>query len=122
MEAYDDLFYYCTAIESSPFNIDKYNEKLLKMSLQERDYRFTVYIDYEKSINIIKYCLYSNMEGLSSVNRLMLGITLSWFLVSPNRKIRDLATKALVNIMTDNIDVMLDILKNFKDINDMYIL
>lgn len=122
MEAYDDLFYYCTAIESSPFNINKYNEKLLKMSLQERDYRFTIYIDYEKSINIIKYCLYANMENLNSVNRLMLGITLSWFLVSPNRKIRDLATKSLVNIMTDNIDVMLDVLKNFKDINDMYIM
>lgn len=122
MDAYEELFYYCAAIESSPFNINKYNERLLKMSLQERDYRFTIYINYEKSINIIKYCLYSNMENLNSVNRLMLGITLSWFLVSPNREIRDLATKALVNIMTDNIDAMLDVLKNFKNINDMYIM
>ncbi|UKI27169.1 MAG: hypothetical protein L6V91_00310 [Bacilli bacterium] len=48
MRAYEELFYYCAAIESSPFNIKRYNEKLLKMSLQERDYRFTIYIDYEK--------------------------------------------------------------------------
>lgn len=122
MRAYEELFYYCAAIESSPFNIKRYNEKLLKMSLQERDYRFTIYIDYEKSINIIKYCLYSNMDNLNSINRLMLGIILSWFLVSPNREIRDLATKALVNIMTNNINTMLDVLKNFKTVNDMYIM
>ena len=122
IDAYNELFYYCAAIESSPFNINKYNEKLLKMSLPERDYRFTIYIDYEKSINIIKYCLYSNMQNLGNINRLMLGITLSWFLVSPNREIRDLATKALVNIMTDNIGTMLEVLKNFKTVNDMYVM
>ncbi|UKI27168.1 MAG: hypothetical protein L6V91_00305 [Bacilli bacterium] len=59
---------------------------------------------------------------MNSINRLMLGIILSWFLVSPNREIRDLATKALVNIMTNNINTMLDVLKNFKTVNDMYIM
>ena len=122
MDAYYELFYYCAAIESSPFNIYKYNEKLINLSLQERDYKFTVNINYDKAINIIKYCLYANMENLNSINRLMLGIMLSWFLVSPNRKIRDMSTKAIVNIMTNNIDIMLDVMKNFETVNDMYVM
>ena len=121
-EAYDELFYYCSAIETSPFNIHRYNKLLLKMTMPERDYKFTINIDYEKANNIIKYCLHSNMEQLVKNNKLMLAITLSWFCVSSNRNIRDNSTKALVNILTNNVEIMLELLKNFKLIDDMYIL
>lgn len=48
-------------------------------------------------------------------------VTLSWFLVSTNRKIRDSATKALICLLENRIQVLIELLKQFEDVNDPYI-
>lgn len=119
---YNDLFYYCSSIEDSPFNIYHYNDKLKEMSLAERDFKFTIRLDYEITIRMALYCLNADMEELKKENRIMLAITLSWFLATPNRYLRDISTKALVNLLTNNAETMINLINNFKQINDLYIL
>ena len=49
------------------------------------------------------------------------GIILAWFLTTSQRLLRDRATKALVKLLTDKIDILMAILKLFKGINDTYV-
>lgn len=50
------------------------------------------------------------------------GQTLVWVLASTNRKLRDQTTKALVNLLEQQPEALLAILKVFKNIDDLYIL
>lgn len=118
---YNDLFYYCASIENSPFNIYYYNEELKKMSLAERDFKYTIRLNFGIATRMALYCLKADMKDLSNESRIMLAITLSWFLASPNRYLRDISTKALVNLLTDNIETMIKLIENFKNVDDLYI-
>lgn len=119
---YNDLFYYCASIEDSPFNIYYYNEELRKMSLAERDFKYTIRLDFGIATRMAVYCLKADMKDFSNKNRIMLAITLSWFLASPNRYLRDISTKALVNLLTDNVETMIELIENFKNVDDLYII
>lgn len=48
-------------------------------------------------------------------------VALCWFLSTPNRFLRDKATKALVALLTNRLSVVLELLKQFKDVNDPYV-
>ncbi|MFV8352614.1 AVAST type 2 anti-phage system protein Avs2 [Flavobacterium sp. XS2P14] len=50
------------------------------------------------------------------------GQTLVWVLASTHRKLRDQTTKALVNLLEQQPEALLAILKVFKNIDDLYIL
>lgn len=50
------------------------------------------------------------------------GQTLVWLLSSTHRKLRDQTTKALVNLLEQQPEALLAILKVFKNIDDLYIL
>ncbi|ENW24071.1 hypothetical protein F925_01763 [Acinetobacter lwoffii NCTC 5866 = CIP 64.10 = NIPH 512] len=49
-------------------------------------------------------------------------ITLSWFLASNNRYIRDTATKALISLLYNKIDTLIKTMDLFKSTDDPYIL
>lgn len=44
------------------------------------------------------------------------------FLISSNRNLRDKSTKALVNLLTGKMDIVIDLLKTFEDVDDPYII
>ena len=50
------------------------------------------------------------------------GQTLTWLLSSTHRKLRDQTTKALVNLLEQQPDALVSILKAFKNVDDLYIL
>jgi hypothetical protein len=50
------------------------------------------------------------------------GVTLAWFLTTSHRFLRDRATKALVNLLTDRLAVLRALLEQFKTVNDLYVL
>ncbi|MFC5683161.1 hypothetical protein ACYE2N_04430 [Flavobacterium sp. MAHUQ-51] len=53
---------------------------------------------------------------------LLASTTLSWFLCSANRYLRDGATKALICLLENRIHLLPILLEKFKDVNDPYIL
>ena len=46
---------------------------------------------------------------------------LGWFLTSSHRFVRDRATKCLVALLTDRIDLTCDLLQHFDDVDDLYV-
>lgn len=49
------------------------------------------------------------------------GITLSWFLTSNSRVLRDRATKSLVRLLTADLPVLMEILEMFRTVDDPYV-
>src|SRR5262249_6806272 len=46
---------------------------------------------------------------------------LAWFLTSSNRYLRDSATKSLIKVLGGRSQIMLSLLRNFRDVNDPYV-
>jgi hypothetical protein len=102
----------------------------MPFKLSERDAIWTIWLQD----------LYGEESGNNSVKRLidwawsengkahisdecikLASITLAWFLTSSNRYLRDASTKALINILQDRIHILIEVLKMFENVNDMYV-
>lgn len=126
-----NLFWDCFIINSLKpnhvLNADGLYKILIRYSLTERDYYWTTFInelnDNNRSIQIIEE--YNKGNGITFDNeeqvRLML-VLLSWFLTSSNRYIRDLTSKAMIEILANNFKYSKYILELFEDVNDPYII
>ena len=49
-------------------------------------------------------------------------ITLAWTFTSPNRKLRDQATKALTQLLSDHLSVLPALIPRFEGVNDPYVI
>ncbi len=111
------------------FNFYRLLHPLLKsMEINKRDYHWSISINSSYVENgIVEKLIHWAWDKkvkyeLDNESLYLYGITLSWFLISSNRKLRDSATKALVNLFTNNLEVFLKVLKEFADVTDLYIL
>ncbi len=117
-----------STIPNHPLNIERLHKKLLKFKLSERDYRWSIYIhDSFIGEGIVKRIInwaWDKKEEfeIEDESLYLYGLTLGWFLTSSNRELRDGATKALVNLFTDRVDVFLILLKEFETVDDLYVL
>lgn len=117
-----------STIPNHPLNFNRLHEKLKKFNISERDYNWSIYIHNSFYYNGIVKRLVNwawnkkdNFE-LEDESLYLYGLTLSWFLTSSNRELRDSATKSLVNIFTNKINIFLDVLKSFEGVDDLYVL
>lgn len=124
-----DIFLKMSYIEDNPLNICFLNEKLLNLSMIQRDYYWSIAIDNyyskynSKTIdNIFEYCLNYGGDYLNEHSRYLLSILLSWLFTSSNRYLRDMSTKSLVKLIIDNHKLSINLLNNFKNVNDYYVL
>ncbi len=115
--------------KSNQFNIKKnLHPLLLSLSLNERDYYWSIYIHHsfgdEGIVKRIISWAWDKKEDFETEDEslYLYGLTLGWFLTSSNRELRDGATKALVNLFTDRVDVFLSVLKEFDTVDDLYVL
>lgn len=104
--------------------------KLLKqpqISMADRDALWTIYLGkkYYEGVAIEKLISWAwsdfNKTYISNEGIKLTAIALAWFLTSTNRKLRDSATKALVCILENRINVLIDLLKEFEGVNDPYV-
>lgn len=118
------------ADSENPFNAEFLHRNLKARSLAERDAWWTIFINkyysYEgpHSIHRILNWSLSNSDRshVESETLSRICITLSWFLTASNRYLRDRSTKALVNLLENNVPVLLELLERFWDVNDLYVL
>lgn len=76
----------------------------------------------ELYIVTIKWALtLDNCNKIDEESLTLLSLTLSWFLASNNEKLRDESTYALINILKNNLNILINILKTFENIDDDYI-
>lgn len=124
-----DMLIKCSYIYTNPCNITLLHSYLIKLNMNELDYNWTIvienYYDYfssETVNNIINYCTTYGNEYLNDETIYLIAMTLSWFLSSNNRGIRDKSTKALVRILINKNHISKKLIENFKNVKDYYIL
>ncbi len=121
-----------TAVKSHPMNSDRLFTLLSSYSMPERDsiwqlhlWFFNGYDDNNTGFPIRRLLdwAWSNKitEMVDEETARLSGQTLAWLLSSPIRTLRDQTTKALVNLLEDQTDALLAILKAFENIDDLYI-
>lgn len=110
------------------FNAEFLHNHLLRFSLADRDAWWTIYIhqQYDEQTPVKRLIDWAwndeNKQHISDESVLLSATTLSWFLASSNRFLRDSATKALVNLLQNRSKILLQLLKKFRKVNDPYVL
>ena len=115
--------------EKHPLNSLFLHKYLSLFSMKDRDVFFitllnSIYLNDE--VNPIKRLIdwaWSDEDKsyVSDESLLLTSITLSWFLTTSNRQLRDYSTKALISILQGRIIVLLELLKKFENIDEPYI-
>jgi hypothetical protein len=127
----EDLFWEtilaATGIPNHFFNAHFLHNHLMNFSLAERDANWTQVLKYrysdESSVKRLIDWAWNQTDKshISDESVLLSSIALTWFHTSTNRKLRDCSTKAMVSLLEDRLDVLVDLLKIFKEVNDPFV-
>lgn len=110
-----------------PLNFSFWSDLLKGLSLPERDYIWTIYInnqfgEYSFAKRLIDWAWSdADKSQISNGEMFLLAQALAWFLASSNRFLRDSTTKALISLLKDRMSVLKELLVHFEKINDPYI-
>jgi hypothetical protein len=112
-----------------PLNGNLLFEYLSKFTMRDRDLFLnpllnSIYLSYEANpiTRLIDWSWLDEDKGYISDKSIFLtAITLSWLLISSNRKLRDYATKAMISLLQNRVNVVISLLKKFENINEPYI-
>ena len=116
-----------TGIPGHFFNAHYLHDHLMKFSLAERDANWTPFLNYrysdESSVKRLINWAWNQTDKshISDESVLLSSIALAWFHTSTNRKLRDCSTKALICLLVNRLNVLLEILKIFEGVNDPYV-
>lgn len=121
-----------TTIKDHPFNSDRFTHSLLHDPLPLRDSKWQEFFWYYSGHNnndigyplrrLIDWAWQPHVSSKIDIETARLtGQTLCWVLSSTFRKLRDETTKALVNLLEEQPEALLMLLKKFETIDDPYI-
>jgi hypothetical protein len=111
-----------------PYNADFLHRHLKDLELAERDAWWSIFLHYQYGKHgavdrLVDWAWSSEDKSHIDDEPIRLcGIALAWFLTTSNRYLRDRATKALVSLLTERIHVLRQIICEFLDVNDPYVL
>ena len=93
------------------------------MKLNQRDYYWTIFINDSETVNLfINWVLESEtINNFNEESKKLLSIVLTWFLTSSNRENRDIATKSLVKLFQNDLQLLERLIKFFKKTDDLYV-
>lgn len=115
-------------IENHPYNATSLDNFLKRLSMPRRDAVWSAFLHYQNNENrsvdrILNWARTENAAMSVTDNSLYLtAITLSWFLTTPNRFIRDRATKGLASILTSRTALIIKLMKRFEQVDDIYVI
>lgn len=126
-----DILVQLAPIPNHPFNANLWHNKMMSYKLPERESFLQYFLVYNYSpdsldSNISRLLNWAWSPGVgkkitSAVAELAAKI-LCWFLCSTMNCLRDRTTKALVNLLQYQTDALLVILKEFRKVDDPYII
>lgn len=107
------------------------NSELKAMTMVERDEKWSMHFTiscYDPSqTEMVKLAQWAASLSRKSTRTMtdevsyQMACVLCWSFSSPYRFLRDIATKAVINLLMDKPDVLIKIIDNFDDVNDPYI-
>ena len=121
-----------STIPKHPFNAYYFHALMISMTMPTRDGKFQFFFngcagyDDNKCANPLRRLIDWAWSEDVSINAdlestRLASIMLSWLLSSTYIKHRDEATKALVNLLSEKVNVMIETLHLFEKVDDMYI-
>lgn len=123
-----DILYQISFEPDHPLNIRHLHNKLLPLSLADRDAQWTTFIsaDSDECPSIERLLLwcqkYSQVIDVEPESLLLSGIAVSWILGSTNIKQRNEAMKSLSYLFVNRLDIAHKLYLEFAMVNDPYIL
>jgi len=123
-----NAFLSIAAIPDHPFNSLFLHKHLSKFPMPKRDSWWSTFLHYQYgergTVDRLIEWGWSNQDKkhISDEAIKLSSIALIWFLTTSNRFLRDKATKALVSILTERLNVLVDLLELFKGTDDPYLI
>lgn len=114
-------------IPNHPLNADFLHRHLSRQTMPKRDAWWSNFLhdQYGKRMAVDRLIEWGwvdhNKTHISEESIRLCSVALAWFLTTPNRFVRDKSTKALVSLLTGRLNVVLALLKHFKDVDDPYV-
>ncbi len=110
-----------------PFNANYLHSTLVECGMAERDADWSIRVHelYNEGTasRPINWVLSSpRLNELARESAELLAVLLSWFFTSSNRELRDRSTKALVRLLSSDLDLVCPLLERFHKVNDLYVL
>jgi hypothetical protein len=111
-----------------PLNADSLHKYLKQFGMPERDSLWSIFLHYyygkHSAVDrLVEWAwLGGDKSHINDESIRLCAIALTWFLTTSNRFLRDRATKALVSILTPRIHLLNQLILQFRDVNDLYIL
>ena len=115
-------------IPDHPFNTDLLDSYLRKYDMPDRDGWWSTYLHHawgeEGAVDRLVHWAskVSKDDSLEAEVVNLCSTTLAWMHTTPNRFLRDKATKALVSLLTGRLDATAKLVDRFSDVDDPYVL
>lgn len=111
------------------FNADFLHKNLMSKTLPQRDAFWTTYLfrannyyDENSTSRLINWAWdYSDDYDFDKHSIELAATVLAWFLTSTSNLLRNKATKSLVALLKNNIEVLVSLLKKFENVDDPYV-
>lgn len=114
------------------FNSDFLHNHLMRFSMADRDAWWTQFIHrmypgYPDEVSVVRRMIdwawtEDKRKSISDESIRLMSQTMIWFLTSCNRSLRDSATKAIICLLQERINVLMHLIKTFEKVNDPYVL
>ena len=111
-----------------PFNADFLHSNLMQRGLAERDSWWSIFLydEYGEKGSVDRLIDWARSETskahIADESIRLTGKVLTWFLTTSHRFLRDRTTKALVSLFVDRIHVLCELVREFIEANDPYVL
>lgn len=109
------------------FNANWLHEDLWSRPMPQRDAAWSVFLAQDdlgeggSVVSLIDWAWQVDANEVDEQRLWLSAVTLTWFLSTSNRAVRDRATKALVNLLSCNLNHAVALVDLFADIDDLYI-
>lgn len=127
---YDAYFEILVAIATepdNPFNADHLDRWLRSLPLPERDELWSVRATYlaeeddNAIVTLVEWTLANGLDAIDPERARLAGIILAWLTSLSHRWVRDMATKALANLLVDRRPLAAHLIAVFADVDDPYV-
>ncbi len=111
-----------------PYNADFLYSRLMKKSMGDRDAVWSTFLyeQYGEKTSVDRLIDWAwspaDKSHIEDDSIRLAGVALSWFLTTSHRFVRDRATKALVNLLAPKLHILRAVLKQFREVDDLYVL
>lgn len=115
-------------VPNHPFNAESLHRYLCNLGMASRDSIWSTFLHHnygeQGPVDRLLHWILSGdfKNSISEESRFLTGIVVTWFFTSSNRSIRDKATKCLVLLLENHLEILLKIHKLFVDVDDPYVI